>query len=204
MILRVPPTNRITDINYLTQRFLDAVNDASPGGIPTMGTGVPWISGQLGNLIVLNETAASKLYKTTPLHAGEYMYVRTKAASTAAPAIGRMAFWDTYANSGIQNYVVTPDVAVAGAFLAGFYLNVPTKGNYAWIQTAGLANVLNAATLFNATLGNVAFMEIALTGAVGAADFNTLASITIAQASSMFGSAYQLPVAGTVTLVSLF
>lgn len=206
MILRVPPTNLLTSITRVSTGFLNTVNDPSPGlTVAPSGTGAQQFS-QLGNVIRLNHELAARASKTTigTLYAGDYMYVQVTGAATASGIRGRLALWDTLALTGQTQFHVTGDVTTASQFVAGVFLNTVTKGNYCWIQISGLAGVLNAASLVNATLGNVAFVEVALTGAVAAADFNTLASLTIAQGSSMFGQAYALPVAGSVTLVNLF
>jgi hypothetical protein len=203
MIVRIPNTG-MSQINYISNRYLDTVNDPVCGDSVSSGTGASPRAGQLGNILRLGMVDAGKRGSAITLYAGDYMYVRFKSATTAANAQGRLVFWDLHANTGMSLYQVTPDVTTASQFLAGVALGVVTKGYYGWIQISGLANVLSAGTIANTTIGNIAFVEIALTGAVGAADFNTLASITIAQFSSAFGMAYQLPVAGTSKLVALF
>ena len=82
------------------------------------------------------------LYSST-LRAGAYMLVQTKAGTSAAPARGIAAFWDTNANSGFAKYVVTPDIsATIISDFAGIYVDAPTKGWYCWIQIAGLTSLL--------------------------------------------------------------
>ena len=204
MILRVPPTNLLTSITRVSTGFLNTVNDPSQGLTTTpAGTGAAQYS-MLGNVVRLNMELAGRAGKTYTLYAGDYMYVKVASTATASGIRGRLAFWDINANTGMQNYQVTGDVATTSEYLAGVFLNTVTKGYYCWIQISGLASVLNAASLVNAALGNLAFIEVALTGAVGAADFNALASATAAQQASVFGIAYELPVAGAVKLVALY
>ena len=112
--------------------------------------------GQLGKLLVVDDAEALRLSKTTIgiLRAGAYALVQTKAGSTAAPARGLGAFWDINANNGVGKSVVTPDMA-ATSVLAGYYISAPTKGNYCWIQVAGLATLQFRATVTSKVAGNL-------------------------------------------------
>jgi len=112
----------------------------SPDNLPGTGYG-----GLLGKIIIVDDAEAAKLSLTTTgtLRAGAYMLVKTKAGTSAAPARGIGCFWDTNANSGFANRVVTPDIsATIISDFAGIYVDVPAKGDYCWIQIAGLATVL--------------------------------------------------------------
>ena len=200
MIVRVPPTNLLTSITRVSTGFLDTVDEAYQGGATSNPLGTSPYS-MLGSVVRLNHIAAGKAGKNITLYGGEYMYVKF-AASTGANAQGQLVFWDTYANTGMTNYTVTPDAAVAGEFLAGVALKASTKSQYGWIQISGLANVLCAASITDNTLGDVAFIKI--TSSLAQADFNTLAGISAAQLSSAFGMAYTQPVAGASKLVWLF
>ena len=203
MILRVPPTNLISNIARIPGFYLNNVNELYDASGNTVGQTSVSPYYQLGAALRLNHEQAAKVSKTYTLYGGEYQYVKVYSSASASGIRGRLAFWNTAALAD-GKWEVTGDVTTASAFLAGIFLNTVTAGYHTWIQTRGLAGVLNAATLLNATLGNQAFIEVALTGAVGAADFVANASATAAELSSQFGIAYQLPSAGSVTLVSLF
>ncbi len=114
-------------------------------------------AGLLGKLLTIDDAEALKLSLTTvgTLRAGTYMMVQTKAGSTAAPARGIGAFWDTSANNGLGKYVVTPDMAATSS-LAGIYINAPTKGNYCWIQTFGLGTLQCRSSVTTTTIGDIA------------------------------------------------
>jgi hypothetical protein len=126
----------------------------SPVNLPAQAYG-----GQLGKLLVIDDAEASRLSKTTigTLRAGTYMLVKTKAASSAAPARGIAAFWDTSANGGLGSSVVTPDIAATSS-LAGIYINAPTKGNYCWIQVFGLATLQCRSSVTTTTIGDIAVL----------------------------------------------
>jgi len=73
-----------------------------------------------------------------PLYGGIYMYVQFAANSTGAPTRGQIAYW---ADEG--KYVVTADATVAGSAnkIAGITLNNTLRGNWDFIQIAGVAMV---------------------------------------------------------------
>jgi hypothetical protein len=207
MITRIPPTG-VTQMNYISAKYLDTVNDPVCGDSVSSGTGASPRAGQLGNILRLSMSDAKKRGSAITLYAGDYQYVRFKASTTAAGIQGRLVFWDayssTYASNGMVLYQVTPDATTANSSgLAGIALGTMTAGYYGWIQISGLANVLCAATIVDNTQGDIAFIETALTGAVGAADFATYAAATALQLCKMFGYAYQTPVAGASKLVNL-
>src|ERR1700676_698809 len=85
--------------DFLTARYLNDVNDATLGGqIQSVPAGVPASQGiqtQPGDRIVLDDATALALSDTAigTLWGGIYEYVQSKAASTAAPAVGIAAFF---------------------------------------------------------------------------------------------------------------
>lgn len=146
----------------VTTGYLDTVNDPAPG-VPVStaqisGSIVQPYAGQVGGKLVINDTNALALYKTTKLYNGIYAYVLTKSGSTTAPAVGLPAFWYDRSNA-----TVTPDLATGeGGDLAGFYLGAPTKGNYCFIQVAGKANVYMKTPITKATPvdGDMVFIDV--------------------------------------------
>lgn len=112
----------------------------SPDNLPGTGYG-----GLLGKIIIVDDAEALKLSLTATgtLRQGAYMQVKTKAGSTAAPIRGTGCFWDTNANNGPAARVVTPDIsATIISDFAGIYVDVPAKGDFCWIQIAGLGTLL--------------------------------------------------------------
>jgi hypothetical protein len=98
--------------------------------------------GQEGKTITFSADNVKFDSSVGTVHGGVFQLVQTVAGSTAAPAVGRVAYW-----SDPINYVVTPDAPTAGSQIAGVYLNAATKGNWTFIQVEGLAEVLCAASL---------------------------------------------------------
>lgn len=150
--------------DQLTARRLNDVNDAVSGGsIVSLPAGVasPAASAtQPGDRIVLDDITALALSDTTvgTLFGGVYMYVGTVAGATAAPAVGTIAFWRTNELPGgaTQGYTVTSDANPTTAipvYIAGIFINAITKGNFGWIQVAGVATVLPDSALTAATNG---------------------------------------------------
>lgn len=127
----------------------------SPDNLPGTGYG-----GLLGKIIICDDAEALKLSLTSTgtLRQGAYMLVRTKAGTSASPARGIGCFWDTNANAGPANRVVTPDIsATIISDFAGVYVDVPAKGDYCWIQVAGLATVLcKTSSVTSNVIGDVA------------------------------------------------
>ncbi len=120
----------------------------SVSGIPVIG-----YDGQLGQRYVATGMGpgpeALRLSNTTigTLYGGIYQYVLFLSTSTAANVRGQLAFW-----SDALNGVVTPDVAAGTTGLfAGVILNAVAKGNYGWIQIAGIASILFKTSITKAT-----------------------------------------------------
>lgn len=145
-------------------RFLNTVNDAAAGGVIVSvpsGAPTPAVSQDIiGDRIVLDDITALALSDTTvgTLFGGVYMYVGTLLGATAAPAIGTIAFWRSNELPGgaTAGYTVTSDAAPTAAipvYIAGIFINAITKGNFGWIQVAGVANVLPDSALTAASSG---------------------------------------------------
>lgn len=195
----------------LTTGFIDTQNDPAPG-VPLSspsGSIVQPYSGQLGARLPLTRARAAALSSvpaTRTFYEGVYMYVRTKATSTIAPAVGLPCYWDDRAA-----YQVIPDIPNTGAdvagWLAGFYVNSLTKGNYGWIQVSGLAwGKFTTVSKSVPAEGDVAVLD------TGTSLLNVLvdavATFTAVQGVSpgyklIVGTAYTAPASGLVSLVNL-
>jgi hypothetical protein len=147
--------------DQLTAKYLNDVNDAVAGGqLVSVPTGAPQAAvsaTQPGDRIILDDATALALSDTTvgTLYGGIYVYVGSKAASTAAPALGVPAFF-LAADIGTV-YEVTPDAqptAAIATFLWGVYINAISKGNWGWIQTGGIATVKYQGTVTGTAAGD--------------------------------------------------
>lgn len=197
---------RHTEIAHLSSPFLDSINDAFIGSGSSTGTGAQPYPGQLGAFTELTETQAlamSTAPSTLTLHGGIYQYVQLVSTSTAAAAIGQVAFWST--RSG---YVVSADTGpTLLGFIAGIFINVLTKGNYGWIQIAGTANVKYKSSLTAATpaVGDLVIVDQSATTSGAAADDPTQSgSPTYATLKSVLGVAQVAPVGSATSLVQLW
>jgi hypothetical protein len=195
------PTNLLSTILHLTTPQIDLINDAFIGSPVSTGTGAQPYPGQLGGYLALSETeAALRSSSAIVLHKGIYQYVQTKAGSTAAPAIGGLAFFATAAD--MNNYIVTPDVtATTISLFAGVYIGAPTKGNYCFIQVAGRASVKfrAAVTKVAPAIGDLVLVDATPTNAGDVIlDATTLTSPL---AKTIVGVAVEAPASATVSTV---
>jgi hypothetical protein len=207
--------------DFLTAKYFNDVNDASSGGVivslPSGVTG-PTVSQTLpGDRIVLDDATASALSDTTvgTLYGGIYMYTATLSSAAASPARGTCAFYRAAdLPSAVANlYQVSSDAQTSTtvpSMIAGVFINAITKGNFGWIQIAGVASCLFDSTIAAAAVGgyvttrgaNGTAATVASTFDCGAAVV-TPGSVTIAnsQISCGFGVAIVLPVVSTITTV---
>jgi hypothetical protein len=197
---------RHTEIAHLSSPYLNSINDAFIGSGSSTGTGAQPYPGQLGAFMELTEVQAlamSAAPATLTLHEGIYQYVQLVSTSTAAAAVGQVAFWST--RSG---YVVSADTGpTLLGFVAGIFINVLTKGNYGWIQIAGTANVKFKSSLTAATpaIGDLVIVDQSATTSGAAADDPTQATgLTSTTTKSILGVSEAAPVASATQLVQLW
>jgi len=201
--------------DQLTARFLNDVNDTVSGGaIVSLPAGVqsPQASAtQPGDRICLDDAAAFALSDTVigRLNGGVYMYYGTLASSVANPQIGCVAFFraadvGNQANPTTSIYQVTADVQPISSvptYIAGVFINNITKGNWGWVQVAGLAQVLFESSLTAAAAGNVVTAKVGPTTA-GSADVGVSVASPVTLAA-LLGVAVGLPVTSTISSVML-
>lgn len=141
--------------NYITTKLND-VNDAVAGDQTAGGTGTA-LYALAGVRILLDNVAALALSDTTvgTLYGGIYQYVNLLSGGTNAGVRGQMAFWATtqtganiFASDGITPYSVHGDgsATLGDGLWAGPFIDAITKGNFGWVQIAGIASVLFQAT----------------------------------------------------------
>ena len=124
------------------------VFDAIGGLDPSPGAGSRFPGG-IGAIQALDAKAALKVSKTSvgTLFEGEYQLVKFSSGVTTVTR-GQILCWDTLANNGIPQYLVTA-TPTAATPKAGIALSTETAagGKFVWIQILGLASVLFGNTL---------------------------------------------------------
>lgn len=195
---------------YLGARFLNDVNDATVGGaISTAPSGLTVSQGQQtlpGDRIVVDDATALALSDTAvgTLWGGIYEYVVSKAASTAAPAVGLAAFFiaaDIGNASPSVAYEVTPDANPTTAvptFFQGVYISAVTKGNACWIQVAGIANCLFDSAL--TATANGAWVTVKVSATVPST-FDSGAVAGVVTLAAAVGVGVGLPATSTLSKV---
>lgn len=185
---------------YVAARYLNAVNDSAAGGGPANIAGVSRCPGQLGSIIYIDP--GSPLYYDSAvnyLYPGAYQYVHLVSTSTAAAAVGGVAYWVDPTNTKLP-YDVTADATDGNQ--AGLFINVLTKGNYGFIQVDGLASVKYAASITKATPAIKDWVICSAGAGTGdvLADATGITSVTIKRS---LGTAEQVPVGGALGLITL-
>lgn len=182
--------------DYLDAAFLNDVNTATLGGqIQSVPSNVPASQGQQslpGDRIILDDATALALSDTTvgTLFGGIYMYCLA-TWTTQAAAVGGIAF---YRAADIGSTTTTPYVAFGDAqpttviptYILGVWINVLTKGNYGWIQIAGIASVLFDSTVTSTVAGNLAVVK-ASASVASTADNQTTSAPTALQVAAVLG-----------------
>jgi hypothetical protein len=159
--------------------------------------------GQLGQTVVHSTKTAlqdSKLSVGT-LFEGVYQLVKFNSAMTR----GQLVFWETNANNGIPNFLVTSTVTTVSLFRAGvcLFTDAAATGKFGYIQVAGLASMLYG-TVAGGVIGQLVVQDTLTTAVVNSiTDATQFPAAT--QASDFkrgpLGLAYELPVTGTVLKV---
>jgi hypothetical protein len=193
----------------LTAKYLNDVNDSVQGGaiftIPSPVQGPAWSQTIPGDRLVLDDASALALSDTVvgTLYGGVYEYVQTYLSSAAAPARGQAAFWliaSLPPNTPLA-YQVTADAqptAALPAYIAGVFINAVTKGNYGWIQNAGIASILPDSSMTSAALATTISAKVSPTNASTFDAGVVLSTVTLA---NVFGVAIGTPVASTISQV---
>ena len=174
---------------------LNKVNDTLVGGqLTTMPTGFSQYQQNLpGDRIILDDVTALALSDTSvgTLYGGIYMYVATLSTATASPAVGSIAFFTGASVSGSASvpYQVTSDAQATTtlpAMIAGIFINAVTKGNWGWIQVAGVASILMDSTISSTVLGSLVVAKASATVA-STADNTTVTNPTAAVIAAVIG-----------------
>lgn len=172
--------------------------NVNPDSLPGLDYG-----GILGKHLTVDDAEALRLSLTSTgiLRAGTYVRVKTKAGSTAAPARGIGAFWDTHLLNGFGTSVVTPDMsATAIGSFAGVYVDAPAKGNYCWIQVGGLATLQVRAAVTSGIAGNIAVFTGLTTNTFDAIADATDYFATAGAFKTLVGKWYEVPASAGLNL----
>lgn len=200
---------------YLSAAFLNDVNDSLQGGqLTTLPTGYQQFQQNVpGDRIILDDATAFALSDTTvgTLYGGIYMYVNTLSTSTAAPAVGSIAFFSAASIGGgtgtntVAKYQVSADAnptTVIPTFIVGVFINALTKGNLGWVQVAGIASVLFDSTVTSTVSGNLVVAK-ASASVASTADCTTIATMTALLTAQVIGVAIGTVTTSTVSKVAI-
>ncbi len=203
--------------NYVTQKLND-VNDSVAGNQGAGGTAsftsaaATALYALIGVRILLDNVAALALSDTTvgTLYGGIYQYVNLLSGGTNAGVRGQMSFWATtqtganmFAADGITPYSVHGDgsASLGDGLWAGPFINALTKGNFGWVQIAGIASVLFQATPTSNVVGASVVVNTAGVTVDSRADAT---GVTFGGANGMknfLGVTLELPGAAGVTAI---
>lgn len=157
-----------------------ATGDALPGQSVAGYTGQPpQYSGQLGADEYLNFAAAQKYSDlttapNTPLQGGRYQYVQYAADGTSYVQ-GQVLYWKDE-----TNYIVTNVAPIStSSNIAGIAVSPVTQGNYWFIQTAGVAYVLYAASVGSTTASTGVYAVVNTATANALADATADATVGV-------------------------
>lgn len=179
--------------------YINETNMEFPGETTAGELGGSRFTGQKGARLTLRRREALKVSKTSvgTLYGGTYQLVQLVSSATANPIVGGAAFWSDY-----DDYVVTTDVPTQpGGQFAGVFINVPTKGNWCYIQVEGLATVMVETVTEAGVIGDSAFVTSSSGG-----KFNNLADATAVNAGNLndyAGKFQAAPATDTLTLLAL-
>ncbi len=190
----------------LTGNLNEGIGDAGPG-TPTVGkfAVVDGAYGQLGKNVFLDTQELVSLVNPAgtiaTLYGGWFKYVKFHTSWSATLAAGQ-ALWYTDKTAMLAN-TVSADHAATG-ILAGFALCAgTTKGNYWWIQTGGIVNVLcKTSSVTSNIAGDYAFITSGTTSTVDAlADAGTPSTALIQKL--YIGQTLEALVADAIKLISM-
>jgi hypothetical protein len=159
--------------------------------------------GLLGSTVVKSNADALKASKTSvgTLFEGVYQIVKFNSAMTR----GQLVFWETNANNGIPNFLVTSTITTVSLFRAGvcLFTDAAATGKFGYVQVAGLASMLYG-TVAGGVIGQLVVQDTLTTAVVNSvADGTQFPAAT--QASDFkrgpLGLAYELPATGQVLKV---
>jgi hypothetical protein len=186
-------------IIHLADPRLNKVDLVYPGESTVGDVGLTNFRGQIGARMVFGKDEVKFDSTVGTLYGGIYQLVKTKAASTIAPARGLICFWDP---ASPHDFIVTPDAPTGSADFAGVYLSAPTKGQYCVIQVAGIASVMGVASALTKATGAVG--DLLFAAALATVDnIADATALTAVEVRKIVGIAIEAPVAATIKLVRL-
>src|SRR5262245_5658990 len=181
----------------INARYFGTIGGADAGSLDNR------FPGQLGQTVVKSNADALKASKTSvgTLFEGVYQLVKFNSAMTR----GQLVFWETNANNGIPNFLVTSTVTTVSLFRAGVCLLTDSgaTGKFGYIQVLGLASMLFG-TVASAAIGQLIVQDTLTTAVVNSiTDATQFPAAT--QASDFkrgpLGLSYELQATTTVSKV---
>jgi len=191
---------------FLSAAYLNDVNDAAAGGVTVSvpsGAPSPAVSQTLpGDRIVLDDISALALSDTTigTLYGGIYMYGQYTTTTTACVRGGIAFFAQADVGTAYTFYGDAKPAVATPSFIAGIFINVITKGNYGWIQIAGVASVLFDSSVTATTVGSMVSAKVSATVPSTADNGATVSQQTVAD---LLGVSIQTVAASTISQVAL-
>lgn len=204
----------------ITQRYLNTASylgDPGPGNVvntaSVSGSIVQSYRGMVGGILTLSANEAFNLSDPINgpyLYGGDYQYVQFYPNSTSATAVqGQIMFWVISPTNDLQgnNFWVTPDGTTGQAQgpVAGIALGNTAKGNYWFIQVAGIAEVkfkTGALNNFSPSVADLVYVD--QTPGIFADCIASQDTITAGILKEVLGRAwYRPPVAGAISPVFL-
>lgn len=201
----------------ISQRYLNTASyagDPSPGltvsTTSVSGSIVQGYGGFNGGILTLSEQEAN--YYTDPvngqqLYPGDYQYVKFLLTSVNITQQGQAVFWSQLSGQA-DILTVTPDFApgvYGGGLIAGIALANTGKGNFWFIQVAGVAEVKFAATTVNTSpsVGDLIYVDYTTPSALANAPA-VATQPSNAQLKLVLGRAWNInPAAGKISPVLL-
>ena len=160
-------------IPFLSSKYLNDINDASPGyggALTAVPSGISAYQGaglQLGDEIKIIDSEASTFSDTTvaTLYGGTYKYVQMDSSASTF-VLGQALFWKAGATASNENIVTNVESGSLPDF-AGVLINPSvTAGNGMFIQSSGKATMKLKATLTTTvSVGSSLYMAAAGAGA---------------------------------------
>jgi len=198
----------VAQIQHVTTGLLNTVNDPFPGSLGSSSQWPPPIGypGQLGKAIYFDADTIRYDSTVGTLYPGHYTYVQLSTDSPV-PVIGQAAFWIEDAEADPSLFAVTAEedsFTLTDAQFAGVFINVPTLGNYCYIQRSGLVYVKYRASITGTkATGRPVFLAAAGGADAGLFDVVDTMPGTTPILNYYVGQAWDLPADGGLKRITL-
>lgn len=201
-------------IIMVSSGLINQVNDPVPGlaEVP-QGTGVSPYQGQVGKVLVLDQSNVKFNSSVGTVYEGQFQYVKLGPNATANPPVGSIVMWDL--DEDPADFAVTTEEDAGGTtdaavMIAGIVLSATwAVGSYSFIQIVGLVPIQFRGTLTAAgAIGSPVYAAAAggadngLADVLGSTAPTDFSAVTLLQ-RRFLGAANAAPTNGSLTLVDL-